>query len=196
MTLPDQSTHRRLSYLERRIQEMEMSLARQEMQQQRVTPLSGRLWRFTLNEDFGDTTEHFAAADLLELDGTDTKLDVDVYDACGNSSLIDGDCGLCIEQLNLDGARYFVVVESGASIFYVGKVKTSAIESESCGTAEQYIYDSGSWVASGVTFDVYNPHDIELPVDLKVRWGHYPGWTECGTCETDWIVEPWHWTEC
>lgn len=90
----------------------------------------------------------------------------------------------------------YVITSAANSTWYIGKVVDAAISSEACGTVEQHKYDSGAWVATGVEFDVYNPHDIELPIGLKVRWSHYPGWTECGTCETDWIVEPWHWTEC
>ena len=113
MTLPDRSQERRIAYLERRLNEMEMSLSRQEMLAQRVTPLSARLWRFTLNEDFGDTTANYASADLLELDGTDTGIDVNVYDglAIFASGLEDGDAGWCLEQINLDGKRFFVVVQ-------------------------------------------------------------------------------------
>lgn len=80
--------------------------------------------------------------------------------------------------------------------WYVGKVINATIESEACGEVEQHIYDGGAWVASGVTFDVYNPHGLDFPVDFKMRWTKYPGWTGCGTCATDWICEPWHFTEC
>jgi len=42
---------------------------------------------------------------------------------------------------------------------------------------------------NGIFFEVLNPHDVALDLNLKVRWTHYPGWT-------DWIVEPWHYTIC
>lgn len=75
-----------------------------------------------------------------------------------------------------------------SSMFYLGKVSGSAIDSEDTGTVTQY---NQLWqvTSPAVTFTVLNPHDIQLPVDLKVRWSKYPGWTH-------WIVEPWHWTEC
>ena len=84
--------------------------------------------------------------------------------------------------------------------WYVGKT-TAAIASGKTGSVLQYCeswsYDEETeelvfaWVASDPpqTFTVLNPHDIELPGDLKVRWTKYPCWT-------NWIVEPWQWTEC
>jgi len=76
----------------------------------------------------------------------------------------------------------------GGSRFYIGKVSTAAIDSEDTGEVTQY---NQLWEITdpAVTFTVLNPHDIQLPLDLKVRWTKYPGWA-------DWIVEPWHWTEC
>jgi hypothetical protein len=82
---------------------------------------------------------------------------------------------------------------TGGSQWYVGKVITAAIDAESSGTVEQ---TDCAWEGTGATFTAYNPHDIELPVDLHVRWTKYPGWSACGDPATDWIVEPWHWTEC
>ena len=77
---------------------------------------------------------------------------------------------------------------ASSSVFKIGKVVTSAIASLATGTVRQY---DQAWVVTSpaVDFTVINPHDIELPVGLKVRWSRYPGWT-------DWVVEPWHWTEC
>lgn len=89
-----------------------------------------------------------------------------------------------------DSGYNWIIVEmqSGSHNFYLGKVTGSAIASEGTGTVIQH---EQLWVPTSpaVTFTVLNPHDIELPVDLKVRWSKYPGWS-------DWIVEPWHWTEC
>ena len=113
MTVADQSLSRRVAYLERRVRELELSLARQEQLWLQVTPLCGRLCQFTLNEDFGATTANYAAADLLQLDGTDTGLDVNVYDGRAQFAtyINDTDGGWCIEQLDVDGERFFVVIQ-------------------------------------------------------------------------------------
>jgi len=76
---------------------------------------------------------------------------------------------------------------------YAGVVVTAAIESGKSGKVEQ---TNCSWVKNGNQFTVFNPHDIELPVDLHVRWGKIDGWKDCGDPATDWICEPWHYTEC
>lgn len=101
-----------------------------------------------------------------------------------------GDSGLAYWD---QGQKWIILTMDETSGWFVGKVKTSAIASGACGLVELYGYD---WVATGLEYDVYNPHDVELPVDLKVRWTRYPGWSNMGTCETNWVVEPWHFTEC
>jgi len=111
MSLPDVSLERRIAYLERRIREMELSLARSEMMPKRIEPLHSRLWRFTLNEDMGDTTSNEAAADLVSLDGTDTSKDVTVLDPLDlYGGLVNTDAGFCFEQLDVDGERHFVII--------------------------------------------------------------------------------------
>ena len=70
--------------------------------------------------------------------------------------------------------------------WYIGKVTGYIISAGGTGTVEQH---KQTWEGTGITFAVLNPHDVDLQVGLKVRWTHYPGWT-------DWIVEPWHFTEC
>jgi hypothetical protein len=81
-----------------------------------------------------------------------------------------------------------VDVIRGGQQFYIGKVSTAAIASEATGEVTQY---DQLWQITNpaVTFTVLNPHDIELPLDLKVRWTKYPGWTA-------WVCEPFHYTEC
>jgi len=113
MTLPDPSLTRRVAELERRLREMELTLARNALDAKYVQPIAGRLWQFTLNEDFGDTTTHYADADLLYLDGTDTLKDVDVYDGRDQfvTLLTSGMGGWCVEQLDVSGARLYVVVQ-------------------------------------------------------------------------------------
>ncbi len=113
MTINDVSMERRLAYLERRVQELELTLARTQLEPKRVQPLNGRLWQFTLNEDFGDTSADYADADLLDLDGTDTLIDVDVYDGRTQFATYigTGDGGWCVEQMALDGTRYYVVIQ-------------------------------------------------------------------------------------
>jgi hypothetical protein len=93
-----------------------------------------------------------------------------------------------------EGENWVIVsMEDMAAQWYIGKVTGSDIVSETCGTVVQH---ECGWTATTNEFNVYNPHDVDLPVDLKVRWGKYPGWVSCGACVTDLIVEPWHWTEC
>ena len=73
----------------------------------------GRLWRVTLNEAFGATTAHIAAADLLTIDGTDTGRDVSLYDPLDVFAILQGTEGLyCFEQIDVDGTRYFVPLQS------------------------------------------------------------------------------------
>jgi len=82
----------------------------------------------------------------------------------------------------------WMMADGGAQPWYLGKVITSAITAGSTGTVRMY-NQAWSVTSPAVDFTVYNPHDVDLPVDLKVRWGRYPGWT-------GWVVEPWHFTEC
>jgi hypothetical protein len=94
-----------------------------------------------------------------------------------------------------DVSNHWRIIWLGATAqpMHAGIVITSAIPAGESGTVEQ---TDCSWVGTGTTYTVYNPHDIELPIDLHVRWGKIDGWTGCGDPATDWIVEPWHWTEC
>jgi len=110
----------------------------------------------------------------------------DVYMFSGE----EGDAGLAMWD---EGEKWVIIsMEDTAAPWYIGKT-TETITSETCGEVEQHSCD---WTATGTTFNVYNPHDVDLPEDLKVRWTRYPLWVTCGTCTTDWIVEPWHFTEC
>ena len=103
----------------------------------------------------------------------------------------DGDAGLAMWD---EGEKWVIVaMEDVSHPWYIGKVITAEIASEACGQVEEC---SCGWVATGNTFNVYNPHDVAWPVDFYVRWTRYPGWVSCGTCVTDWIVEPWTFTEC
>ena len=68
-----------------------------------------RLWRFTLNADISGGT---AAADLLELDGTDTGVDVTVTDVNGKFAGLKNTCyGLCIEQVDADGDLLYAIID-------------------------------------------------------------------------------------
>ena len=90
----------------------------------------------------------------------------------------DTDPAIAINWMMLDG---------GGSQWYIGKVsEVGGIVAGGTGTVEQH---SQTWAATGTFFEVLNPHDVALDLNLKVRWTHYPGWT-------DWIVEPWHYTIC
>jgi len=110
MIVADDSLKRRVAELERTVAMMETMMFR-DAARRSTTPIAGRLWRFTLNEAFSSNT---AEADLLRLDGTDTDRDVDVYDPLdifGGGGAESGDAGFCIEQLDLDGARHYVVIQ-------------------------------------------------------------------------------------
>lgn len=93
-----------------------------------------------------------------------------------------------------EGNNWLILgMERAEQQWYVGIVIDSAIAAGTTGRVEQTDH---TWAGLGVEFNAYNPHDVELPVDLHVRWTRYPGWTEMGDPATDWVVEPWHWTEC
>lgn len=78
-------------------------------------------------------------------------------------------------------------VWTGSSPFFIGKVIENDISPLSTGLVQK---NDEMWIAvTGSSISVLNPHDITLEVDLKVRWGKYPGWDS-------WIVEPWHFTTC
>ena len=110
--VPDTLLWRRVAALERQVQSLETQLRRLSTPRG-VTPLAARLWRATLNEAFGDTTAHVANADLLSIGGTDTLLDVSLYDPLDVFAVLAGTEGLyCFEQIDLDGARYFVPLQT------------------------------------------------------------------------------------
>lgn len=190
MTLPspDNRAWRRIAVLEQRVNELESALQRLSSPRA-ITPLSGRLWRCELTSAF---EEHKASADLYTLKGVDTERTISVFDALENATVSEGDKIYVIEQIDLAGERYYIPLTASGG-WYIGKVKTAAIAAESSGTVEQCEYD---WTGTGTDFTVYNPHGIELPLNWHVRWTKYPGWTACGDPATDWIVEPWHYTEC
>lgn len=112
--------------------------------------------------------------------------ETDVYKFSGS----EGDAGIAYWD---QGQKWIILAMDDTSGWFIGKVKTAEICSGTCGVVERYNYN---WEATGIEYDVFNPHDICLPVDLKVRWTRYPGWSNMGTCTTNWLVEPWHYTEC
>lgn len=107
--IPDANIQKRITYLERRIDELEFALTTFRNKERVTTPLSSRLWLCTLNEAIGDTTAGEAAADLLKLDGSDTELDVTVTDLVLKSQV--DEAMLCLEQLDLSGKRYFALLQ-------------------------------------------------------------------------------------
>lgn len=110
--VPDTLLWRRVAALERQVQALETQLRRVSVPRG-VAPLTARLWRATLNEAFGDTTAHVAAADLLSIAGADTLLDISLYDPLDVFASLAGTEGLyCFEQIDVDGARYFVPLQS------------------------------------------------------------------------------------
>lgn len=111
MTVPDESVQRRLSYLERRIRELEFALDQSAHMPRTMLQLNSRLWRFKLNEAFTDGS---ADADLLTLSGVDTELDVEVKDPLlifQTLGVTTDDEGYCLEQLDMDGTRWFLVIQ-------------------------------------------------------------------------------------
>lgn len=110
--VPDPVLSRRVAALERQVQALESQLRRLSTTRT-VTPLGSRLWRATLNEAFGDTTAHIAAADLLALGGTDTSLDVSLFDPLDALAALPNGSGLYVfEQIDVDGTRYFVPMQA------------------------------------------------------------------------------------
>lgn len=109
---PDNLLSRRVADLERQVAQLSQ-LLRQVTGSRMMQPLNARLWRATLNEAFGDTTSHHAAADLVSIYGTDTSLDVDLYDALGLfDDLVNGDALYVLEQIDIKGQRYFVPIQA------------------------------------------------------------------------------------
>lgn len=78
-----------------------------------ITPLTGRIWLFTLTADFNETN-NTAAADLYDLDEVDTNVNITVEDPLENYKdlgIESGNRGVCEEQLDLNGTRHYIVVE-------------------------------------------------------------------------------------
>lgn len=110
--VPDKLLWRRVAALERQVAQLETMLQRVSGTRT-VLPLNARLWRATLNEAFGATTAHVAAADLLSISGTDMNLDVSLFDPLDVFSTLAGTEGLyCLEQIDVDGTRRFVPMQS------------------------------------------------------------------------------------
>ena len=111
MSVPYNSLERRVRDLELHIKILQGQI-RDQLQAQWVTPIAGRLWLFTLNEDMGATTSGQAAADLLGLDETDTGKDVTVVDPFDIfTDMTNTDGGICVEQLDVDGTRLYVIIQ-------------------------------------------------------------------------------------
>jgi hypothetical protein len=110
--VPDGMLSRRIASLERQVAQLEQ-LVRASAGNRSVTPLNARLWRATLNEAFGHTTAHVAAADLLTISGTDTGLDVSLYDPLSVFVDLVGTEGLYVlEQIDVNGTRRFVPMQT------------------------------------------------------------------------------------
>lgn len=108
MTIADQSLRRQVAELERSVAMLE-TLVYRESTRRSTAPIAGRLWRFTLNSTF---TDYEADADLLTLSGDDTGRDITVADPIGLfGAALNGHEGWCIEQLDTDGARWYVVIQ-------------------------------------------------------------------------------------
>lgn len=111
-TLPDPVMARRVAALERQVEQLQQQLRLMAVSRG-VTPLNARLWRATLNEAFGATTSLSAAADLLSIGGTDTGLDVTLYDPLSVFVSLAGTEGLYVlEQIDVDGTTRFVPMQT------------------------------------------------------------------------------------
>lgn len=109
---PDPLLYRRIAALERQVAYLETAIRRLSVSRS-VTPLSARLWRATLNEAFGDTTSHYASADLVTLGGDDTLLDVQLYDPIDAfTDLATASALYVAEQIDADGKRHFIPLQS------------------------------------------------------------------------------------
>ena len=108
---PDPIMARRVAALERQVEQLQQQLRLMAVSRG-VTPLNARLWRATLNEAFGATTSLSAAADLLTLGGTDTGLDVTLYDPLSVFVSLAGTEGLyVVEQIDANGTTRFIPIQ-------------------------------------------------------------------------------------
>jgi hypothetical protein len=108
--VPDKLLWRRVSDLERMVSQLDAQLKRVTGSRS-IQTLASRTWRFRLNEAF---TAGEADADLLDLDGTDTNLDIVVKDPLlifQTLGVTTDDEGYCEEQIDLDGKRWFLVIQ-------------------------------------------------------------------------------------
>lgn len=106
---PDPITLRRIANLERQVEQLQQQL-RLAAVSRGVTPLGARLWRSTLNAGF---SSHEASADLLTISGTDTGLDVTLFDPEDIFVDLTGTEGIYIfEQIDVDGTTRFVPMQT------------------------------------------------------------------------------------
>ena len=105
---PDPIMARRVAALERQVEQLQQQLRLMAVSRG-VVPLNARLWRATLNAGF---SSHEAAADLLTISGTDTGLDVTLYDPLDVFVDLAGTEGIYIfEQIDVDGTTRFVPMQ-------------------------------------------------------------------------------------
>jgi hypothetical protein len=108
--VPDKQLWRRIQALEHTIEHLSAEIRRVTASRS-LTPLTGRIWLFTCTGEF---TGKNAAADLYDLDETDTAVNITVEDPLMNwetLSLGTGSQGVCEEQIDLKGKRHYIVVE-------------------------------------------------------------------------------------
>jgi hypothetical protein len=105
----------------------------------------------------------------------------------GSFEAKNGNTGLVILGA-IDTEKGIVLVDdagTSGSLWWIGKT-TELIASETTGQVQKH---DQLWVATSEYFTVLNPHEVDLPLGLRVRWTYYPGWT-------DLVVEPFDYTEC
>jgi hypothetical protein len=108
--VPDKLLWRRVAALEQQVSQLDAELKRVTGSRSILT-LASRTWRFRLNESFSDGE---ADADLLDLDGNDTNMDVVVKDPLlifQTLGVTTDDEGYAEEQIDLDGTRWFLVIQ-------------------------------------------------------------------------------------
>lgn len=112
-------------------------------------------------------------------DGTQEKHDVYNLDLVS----VPTDEWITLHKELLSGKK---IAQTLGNNFMIGVVVDADIDPHQTGKVEKH---NEEWVATGVQYNVLNPHSVTLEVGLKVRWGRYPGWTSL-------VVEPWDFTDC
>ena len=108
--VPDTRSWRRIAELEREVERLRQLVFRF-TNTRHTQSMASRTWRFKLLESFRDGE---AKADLEELDGEVVKANVTVRDPLLIFETLEVTAGMegyCEEQINIDGARWYLVIQ-------------------------------------------------------------------------------------